>query len=61
MDNLSETYDSGRFRLDSLNPISLGHLGVSLMLITSWRYMKAAGFFSLGNLLFISSFFWVFC
>ena len=59
VDNLSETYDSGRFRLDSLNPISLGHLGVSLMLIASWRYMKNGRIFFFGgrNLLFISSIF----
>lgn len=27
-----ETYDSGRARLETLNPISLGHLGVSLII-----------------------------
>lgn len=30
-------YDSGRLQLESLNPISLGHLGVSLLLLTLWR------------------------
>jgi hypothetical protein len=29
-------YDSGRLRLVSLNPISVGHLGVSLFLISLW-------------------------
>ncbi len=28
------TYDSGRARLETLNPISLGHLGASLLLLT---------------------------
>jgi hypothetical protein len=31
-------YDSGRLRLDSLNPISLGHLAVTLALLSYWRF-----------------------
>lgn len=29
--------DTGRLQLESLNPISLGHLGVSLLLLSLWR------------------------
>ncbi|HWP00111.1 MAG TPA: O-antigen ligase family protein [Methylococcus sp.] len=32
-------YDSGRLHLDALNPISVGHLGVSLVLLAIWPYL----------------------
>jgi len=33
-------YDTGRLHLESLNPISLGHLGVSLFLLSLWRFVS---------------------
>lgn len=50
---VSETYDSGRFRLDSLNPISLGHLGVSLAIISAWSFTVDKN----KKIIFIAAFF----
>lgn len=32
-----DTYDSGRLALDALNPISLGHVGASVVILIYWR------------------------
>lgn len=32
-------YDSGRLQLESLNPISVGHLGLSLLLLSIWPFI----------------------
>lgn len=40
-------YDTGRLRLEALNPISVGHLGLSLLLLSIWPFISA-GKISLG-------------
>lgn len=40
-------YDTGRLRLEALNPISVGHLGLSLLLLSVWPFMNG-GKVSLG-------------
>lgn len=39
----SGSYDTGRLRLDSLNPIAVGHLGVSLLLLAVWPLISDGG------------------
>lgn len=33
-------YESGRLRIESLNPISVGHLGLSLLLLSIWPFFR---------------------
>lgn len=35
--------NTGRLRLESLNPISLGHVGVSLLIVSIWRLLFPSG------------------
>lgn len=42
--NEIETYDSGRARLETLNPISLGHLGASLFLLSLAAFLQKEKF-----------------
>lgn len=35
-------YESGRLRLNSLNPISAGHLGLSLLIVSVWKAFAGA-------------------
>lgn len=37
------SYDSGRFRLESLNPISFGHLATTVALMSYWRLRRGIG------------------
>lgn len=37
------TYDIGRLNIVSLNPISVGHLGVSLLLLSMWPFVHQTG------------------
>ena len=45
-------YDSGRLRLDVLNPISLGHLGGTIFLIATWRLFFSGEFKASSRLIF---------
>ncbi|MGI9360323.1 MAG: O-antigen ligase family protein [Parasphingorhabdus sp.] len=46
---VGNTYDTGRFQLESLNAISLGHLAVTVMLLAYWRLRN--GSVSLSHML----------
>ena len=46
--------DIGRLNIQSLNPISVGHLGVSLLLLSIWPFMRHGRiFFGYKQILFI--------
>ena len=42
MPDWGDSYDIGRLHLESLNPISAGHLGLSLLLLASWPIISNA-------------------
>lgn len=48
--SLGDTFDSGRLMLESLNPISLGHIGASVLVLGYWR-MRMSGV-RLANMFF---------